>query len=146
MDRDEMDFETTTDADLPGRLDVGWWRGAAGSLPAEGPRNVEIGLALLYHALAGLLASPLVEESRALRARTEITGAIGELEFAGVNEAATSAPVRMADDRGPLSWEEIRVVLRAAVAELRGQVAAAPDPVAVAQAVIAARRALAELE
>ncbi|MBL7491387.1 hypothetical protein I6A60_36940 [Frankia sp. AgB1.9] len=145
MERDEADFDGAAEAGLRGCLDVGWWRGTAQGLLAAGFPILGSGLTLLYHALDGLLASPLEGEPSALRARTEITRAIGELEFAGVHAAVSPVSVGAAEDCGPLGWEEIRVVLRAAVEVLRAQVATAADPVPVAQAVIATRRALAEL-
>ncbi len=143
MDRDEARFESMADVDLLGALDVAWWRGVSTELMAGAPPTLETGLALLYHALAGLLATPLVGESRAVRARTGVTRAIGELECVGVREAP--APGSAVEGGGPLGWEDVRVVLRSAVAVLRDAVTVAVDPVPVAQAVVAVRGALAEL-
>ncbi|MBL7495647.1 hypothetical protein I6A84_14380 [Frankia sp. CNm7] len=146
-----MNGETTQSGAGPtGELDPSYgvdpvrWRGvAAARLEAVQP-GLAAGLGLLYHALAGLLFDPLAGDRRARTARTEITWAVAELEFAGVREAPPPTPSSGARAE-PVGWEDVRQVLRAAVETLYPCVETEPEPMPAARAVIHTRMALTAL-
>ncbi|MDT3444460.1 MULTISPECIES: hypothetical protein [unclassified Pseudofrankia] len=121
------------------------WRGVAMALLAA-PPSLEASAGLLEHAGAGLLFPSLTDRRRAMRARTDVSSAAAQLEWAGLVDGPPPPPPAVSASSGPVGWAEVREVLDAAVTMLGRCAQTAPDPMATARAVLYARDALSAID